>query len=121
MRWKQGLMAVTASSRVPVPARGSVVAADEDGRIVLWLAGEHDHSTEACLWATFARAIASADTDVTVDLSDVEFMDAGTVGVILRARALLRRRSRSLVLRAPSRRAWRVIRLCGLADLVRAG
>jgi anti-anti-sigma factor len=90
------------------------MSSDEGGRIVLWLGGEHDLSTQACLSA----AIAAVDADVVLDLSEVEFMDAATIGAILRARVLLRRRSRSLMLRAPSRRARLVIGLCGLDDLV---
>ncbi len=45
-------------------------------------------------------------------------MGAATVGVIIRARELLRLRSRSLVLRSPSRCARRILHLCGAADLL---
>ena len=84
---------------------------------VIWLRGEHDMSTVAELSETIARAIALDDADLVVDLADVEYMGAATVGVLSRARELLRARSRSLVLRSPSRCARRVLELCGHADL----
>jgi anti-anti-sigma factor len=114
------LMAVTELSCATLPARASVESSTEGGRIVLWLGGEHDLSTQDFLSTRLARAIASLDADVVVDLSEIEFMDAGTVGVLLRARELLLLRSRLLALRAPSRRARLVIGLCGLDHLVDA-
>ena len=63
-----------------------------------------------------ARAIALDDADLVLDLSGVEFMDAATVRLIIRAREFLRLRSRSLTLRSPSTHARRVLDLCGLDD-----
>jgi anti-anti-sigma factor len=85
---------------------------------VVWLRGEHDVSTVAALSEIMARAIALDDADVVVDLSDVQFMGAATVGVIIRAREFLRLRSRSLVLRSPSECARRILDVCGHADLL---
>jgi hypothetical protein len=65
-----------------------------------------------------ARAIALDDADVVVDLSEVQFMGAATVGVIIRAREFLRLRSRFLVLRSPSECARRILDVCGHADLL---
>ena len=45
-------------------------------------------------------------------------MGASTLGVIARARELLRQRSASLTVRSPSAFARRVISLCGLNDLL---
>jgi anti-anti-sigma factor len=85
---------------------------------VVWLRGEHDLSTVGPLSEILARAIASGHGDLVVDLSEVQFMAAATVGVLRRARQLLGVQSRSLALRSPSRRARRVIELCGDADLI---
>ena len=85
------------------------------------LDGEHDISTASELSEMLARAIAADDADVVVDLSEVEFMAAATVGVLLRARELLWMQKRSLVLRSPSSRARRVLELCGDADLLDPG
>ena len=115
-------MAFAESSSVTVPNRdlAAYVGRDAD-RTVIWLQGEHDISTVVALWETMATATALDDADVVVDLSGVQFMGAATVGVIIRARNLLRLRSRSLVVRSPSRCAQRVLDLCGLSDLLDAG
>lgn len=85
---------------------------------VVWLRGEHDASTEAALSETMARAIALDDPDLVIDLSDVQFMGASTVSVIVRTRELLRERSRSLTLRCPMACARRILELYGLTDLL---
>ena len=102
-------MALTELSPVAAPN------CDAAGNVV-WLRGEHDIFTVAALWATMARAIAFDDGDVMVDLSAVDFMGASTIGVLVRARKILRRQSRSLTLRSPSTRALRVLGLCHLAN-----
>ncbi len=90
----------------------------EAGPIVVWLRGEHDLSTDDALCATLARAIALDSAGVVLDLSDVEFLAVSTLGVIVRAREFLRRRSSSLTVRAPSASALRVMDVCRLNDLV---
>jgi anti-anti-sigma factor len=75
-------------------------------------------ATATRLSDVLVQAIALDDDNLVVDLSDVEFMDAATVGVIMRARDLLRLRSRSLAFRSPSKPARRLLDLCGLAYLV---
>ena len=90
-------------------------AAHHDRRTVLWLRGEHDTSTVAELSEAMAAAIARDEGNVVVDLSGVDFMDASTVGVVVRARAVLAARSRAMTLRSPSTRARRVLDMFGLA------
>lgn len=92
-------------------------ARDAD-RTVVWLRGEHDICTVPALSQILARAIALDDGDLVVDLSGVQFMDAATVGVILRARDFLHLQSRSLALRSPSPFAARILDLCELGDLL---
>lgn len=112
-------MAPIESLSVTVSRRGLRAFARRDtDRTVVRLRGEHDVSTVAALSETMARAIARDDADLVVDLSEVQFMGAATVGVIVRARELLGLRSRSLALRSPSRCARRVFDLCGHADLL---
>jgi anti-sigma B factor antagonist len=112
-------MALSECSSMSVSRGGVVASAGLDAdRTVVWLRGEHDISTVAALAETMARAVALDDRDVVFDLSGVRFMDAATVGVIIRAREFLRLRSRSLRLRSPSTRTRRVFDLCGLADLL---
>lgn len=112
-------MAPSESSSVTASRRGLVTFGGRDGdRTVVWLRGEHDVSTVAALSQTMARATALDDADLVVDLSEVQFMDASTVGVIIRTREFLRQRSRSLLLRSPSAFALRILGLCGLAALL---
>jgi anti-anti-sigma factor len=82
------------------------------------LRGEHDCSTDDALCLELACAIALNDGPLVVDLSEVSFMSASTLGVIVRAREFLRGRSRSLTLRCPSAFARHVIEACGLGELV---
>lgn len=114
-------MASAPSSAVPPSATSHGMAvgsvSDADGTVV-WLHGEHDVATEAAVSEVMAGAIAGDDADLVVDLSGVKFMDGSTVGVIMRAHDLLRRRSRSLSVQDPSRCARRMLDLCGLAALI---
>lgn len=87
-------------------------------RTVVWLRGEHDLATVAELAETMARAIAIDDADLVIDMSDVEFMDASTVRLIVRTRDFLRTRTRALGVRAPSDCARLVLDRCGLSHLV---
>jgi anti-anti-sigma factor len=102
----------------PIPQRGQGAFIRRSGQqTVVWLEGEHDVATAEELWRILASAIARNDADVVVDLGGVQFMDGVTVGVFVRARTLLRCRSRSLVLRSPSRCARLVLDACGLGYL----
>ena len=88
---------------------------------VVWLRGEHDISSLPALHSVILRAIGHDDADLTLDLSEVTFIDAATIGAIIRTREFLRFWARSLTLRSPSRFARRVLELCDLADLLDPG
>lgn len=89
-----------------------------DPTVLIWLRGELDLATVPELTRTFDQAVEREHADVVLDLRDVEFMDAATIGAIVRARDALRLGSRSLSVRSPSNRAQRVLDLCELSDLV---
>jgi anti-sigma B factor antagonist len=110
-------MAHAESSSVTSTRGPAAFPVRDSDRTVVWLRGEHDISTVAALSQTMARAIALDDGELVIDLSGVEFMDAATVGVIVRARNFLELQSRTLALRSPSTAAARVLDLCELADL----
>jgi anti-anti-sigma factor len=101
-----------------VSRRGETTAGRPADRLVVWVRGEHDISTAAALSETLTGVVAGDGGDLVVDLSGVPFMDASTVGVIVRVCGHLRRRSRSLAVRSPSTSARRILDLCGLADLI---
>lgn len=112
-------MAVSESSSETRSPESLELGAPADARrTVVWLRGDQDFSNVAVLSEKMNQAIALDDADVVVDLSDVQFMGAATIGAIVEAREVLRLRARTLALRAPSTRARRVVELCGLADLV---
>jgi len=102
--------------------RGQNVSAlfgtDSAGTVVM-LQGEHDRSTVSALSETLAQAIALDDTELVVDLSGVEFMDAGTVNALVLARDWLREQSRSMQLVFPSSGARRILDLCGVEYVAR--
>ena len=85
---------------------------------MVWLRGEHDIATVAALTETLARVIAIDDADLVIDLSEVQFMGAAPMEVLVRARDFLRMRSRSLTLRSPSAWVSRVLEQGGLGDMV---
>lgn len=104
------------------PRRASLTATDlRADRTTIRVRGEHDLSTVGELAAAIVGAIELDDEDLVVDLSDVGFMSAATIGVLVRAKGLLRERQRRLVLRNPSSSALRVLKACGGIDLVEAG
>ena len=112
-------MAHTESSSLPVRHRPLATSArlGADPTVIL-LRGKYDLTTMAALGEPLDRAMAQGDADLVIDLSEVQFMDATTIGVIIRARNHLRAESRSLVLRSPPPWARRVLDQCDLAGLV---
>ena len=84
------------------------------GRTVICLCGEHDISTVEALSEVVEQAMSLDDADVELDLNDVHYMSAATIGVIVRTREWLQGRDRFLVLRSPSSIARRLCDLCGL-------
>lgn len=82
------------------------------------MAGEYDVTTVRELSVMFSSAIAADDADLVVDLSEVSFMDAATISVIIRARTFLGALGRMLWLRDPSRCARRLLTVCGLDSLI---
>jgi anti-anti-sigma factor len=114
-------MSVADCAPATIGRRGLFAPAGGDrDRTIVWLRGEHDMFTVAALGEILAAAIALDDADVVLDLSAVEFIDAGTIGAIVRAQEALRLRSRSLAVRAPSGCAHRILDLCGFAGLIDA-
>lgn len=87
---------------------------DEAGPVVVWLRGEHDISTDGALCQALARAIDARHSGVVLDLGDVKLMSASTLGMIVAARELLGRQSRSLTVRSPSAFVRHIIGVCGL-------
>lgn len=110
-------MARAESSYVAVTGRGVLAFVGRDaGRTVVWLRGSYDQSSVTALAELMARAIAIDNGDLVVDLNQVQFLDAASVDVLVRVHEFLGLRSRSLVLRSPSKSARVVLDECDLTD-----
>jgi anti-anti-sigma factor len=94
----------------------STATVDESGRDVMWLHGEHDRLTVDALTSELDRIIAMDHADVIVDLSDVQFLGVAPLRALAEAEDRLAGQHRTLVLRAPSRCAQRVIDLCAFGS-----
>lgn len=90
--------------------------ADRD-RTVVRVSGDQDIANVSALSDALASATRADGATVVVDLSGVTFMDASTLGAIVRARLVLESASRSLIVRSPSPCARRLLDLCGFHDL----
>jgi anti-anti-sigma factor len=110
-------MAPAGFSFFTVPDLPTADAMGEAAPIVVWMRGEHDVSTDGALCQNLARAVALDRLGLVLDLSEVRFMSASTLGVVVAARELLGRQSRSLTVRSPSAFVRRIISVCGLDDL----
>lgn len=85
----------------------------------LRLRGEHDLSTVARLGTALVEAATTGTGDVVVDLRGVTFMDASTIGCLLRGRNLLAMsETRELYVRHPSDAPRRLLELVGLGALI---
>jgi anti-anti-sigma regulatory factor len=65
-----------------------------------------------------AEALSHDEGRVIIDLGAVHFLSLSSLGIIVRAQAELRCRSRSLTVRSPNANVLRIIRICGLEDIV---
>lgn len=91
-----------------------------DSGVVLHLAGELDVATGSDLEGWLHDAVESEDTaSILVDLSNVDFIDAFSIGLIMRARAVAVRRGRLLQVNGLAGLPARVFELLGLDGVVR--
>lgn len=115
------ISSVSTSHSTVRPRDGAPLLTRDGDRTVIWLEGDHDIATVFALADALDKATSADDANLIVDLSGVTFIGAAAVGVLLRSLDNLRRQSRVLALRAPSRCAARVIDVFGLNGLVEAG
>jgi anti-sigma B factor antagonist len=79
--------------------------------------GEIDLATAPSMTEAVDRAIRESSGPFVMDLSAVGFMDSTGIQALLRARALLGREERPLVLGCPSDPVRRVLAIAGIEDL----
>ena len=95
-----------------------VEAASVSGAPGVVVGGEVDIGTATQLTAAIDAAIRESVGAFVVDLSDVEFLDSSGVHVLVRARAVLGREERELVVVCPPGPARRIFEMAGIADLL---
>jgi anti-anti-sigma factor len=112
---------MTSLSRTPAHRRGppaSLLISREGGHTVVWLVGDQDLATLSVLETALTEVLELDQGHLVVDLRESPFVDAGTIGALIRSRTAFRQQSRNLTVRAPSAFVRRVLGLCGVAHLV---
>lgn len=95
------------------PVRFAAEVGDVNGQPALVLRGELDLWTQPQLAAALA-SFAEHYAPITLDLAGVDFIDAGSIGLIYQTQALARLRGTELVLRSPNPRLSRILEMTGL-------
>lgn len=90
----------------------------DGNRTVVWLGGECDIATARVLTDTLTEAVSRDNRDLIVDMSAVTFVAIVTIDALVQARDALRRQSRRLTVRSPSKCVRRLLTVCGHAELV---
>ncbi len=100
----------------PVATELSINRRDEAGGVVLALSGELDVVSAPELEQHLNDALAEPQAHVTLDLSELEFVDSAGVSVLIKAKQDAESNGRTLVLARPTEQVQRVFALVGLAD-----
>jgi anti-anti-sigma factor len=82
------------------------------------LAGEIDIAVAPQVSAALDEGARTTDGAFVVDLSDLEFLDSSGVTVLVRARAVLGREDRELVVICPPGPVRRIFEVAGIVDLL---
>jgi anti-anti-sigma factor len=93
----------------------SVVVATKQA--VLHLQGEVDIQSSPYLWVVLDAAIDAGHSDVVLDLTALEFMDAAGLRVIANAANRLELLGGTLAIRSPSDLMLRMLDITGMAEL----
>jgi anti-anti-sigma factor len=94
----------------------SINRRDEAGGAVLVLSGELDVVSAPALEQHLNEALSKPDARLTLDLSDLQFVDSAGVSVLIKAKKDAESHGRTLVLARPTEQVHRVFALVGLAD-----
>jgi len=94
----------------------SINRRDEAGGVVLALSGELDVVSAPELGRHLSEALSEPHAHVTLDLSELAFVDSAGVSVLIKAKQDADSSGRTLVLARPTEQVHRVFALVGLAD-----
>jgi anti-sigma B factor antagonist len=94
----------------------SINRRQQAGGVVLALSGELDVVSAPALERHIDEALAQPDAHLTLDLSELTFVDSAGVSVLIKAKQDAESNGRTLVLARPTEQVLRVFALVGLAD-----
>ena len=94
--------------------RPRIEVSDPADRSVVILRGEVDMATAPSIEVTVKSRLRSGCRDLTIDLSDVTFMDSQGLNALVRAHTALAADGGDLRLRAPSKAVTAALSLTGL-------
>jgi anti-sigma B factor antagonist len=98
----------------PTPTGLKIRMSSDSDQVVLFLSGEIDAGNARDLVEPLMMV--PDDCDVTIDLTDVEFMDSSGLTALLSCQARLLERHIVLTVRNPCQRVRRLFDVCGVAD-----
>jgi anti-anti-sigma factor len=101
-----------ATAQITLDAQGRA------GEPLIWLAGDISYSLERELAQALTAAEQSATATVFVEASGLSFIDSTGLRALLVAVSDLARRSKRLVIVAPTRQFRRLIEITGLTELL---
>ncbi|HSO96862.1 MAG TPA: STAS domain-containing protein [Acidimicrobiia bacterium] len=110
----------TPGGRSPPADVFGIDARDGAGELLLAVHGDVDLATAPLLQEALAHATASGRHPVVLDLADLRFMDAHGIGVIVRARQLLREQQGDLSIRSAAPLVRKMFSIVELDDLIEA-
>ena len=85
----------------------------EAGEVIVAVAGELDIAGLPALDAVLAQLYDAEPRSVSLDTTELTFLDPGGLSGLLEMRAILRGKGGDLTIRSPSRAIWRLQVLCG--------
>lgn len=103
-----------AGFEIRVAAEAGPAARCGAGRVVVSIVGELDVASSPDLERELLAVLSSGSKNLVVDTSEVAFIDASGIGVLISAARLARERGGQLALRHPSEATCRVVDLVGL-------
>lgn len=87
----------------------------EGNRATVHTAGEIDITSAPILRSALTQCLAEGCTELTVDMTDLEFIDSSGLGVLVWALKQLRTRDGRLVIRNPPSIAQKILGISGLS------
>lgn len=90
----------------------------KSGHLTAYLRGEIDHHAAGGLRDKIDAAVTRTDAKMlTLDFSDIAFMDSSGIGLIMGRYRLMRSRGGNVSVRCASERQWQMMKLAGLDTL----